>query len=68
MDSENIKSTLFHSCHKQKAINYNKCYMKPLTIISITDWPETVKLRKEIYTEIVKDDRKLIYSHKVYYI
>ena len=34
----------------------------------ITDWPETVKLRKEIYTEIVKDDRKLIYSHKVYYI
>lgn len=34
----------------------------------ITEWPETVKLLKEIYDEIVKDDRRLIYSHKVYYI
>ena len=30
-----------------------------------TEWPETVEILREIYKEIVKDDRRLVYSHKV---
>lgn len=32
----------------------------------MTERSETVKLIKEIYQEIVKDERRLIYSHKVH--
>jgi len=31
----------------------------------VTQDPETIKLLQEIHNEIVKDDRTLIYSHKV---
>ena len=31
----------------------------------VTEYKETVKLLQEIHDEIVKDNRRLIYSHKV---
>lgn len=31
----------------------------------ITQWPETGKILQEIHEEIVKENRRLIYSHKV---
>ena len=30
-----------------------------------TQWPETAQILQEIHNEIVKDNRRLIYSHKV---
>ena len=31
----------------------------------LTKWPETSEILEEIFDEIVKDNRRLIYSHKV---
>ena len=31
----------------------------------LTKWPETSEILEEIHNEIVKDNRRLIYSHKV---
>ena len=31
----------------------------------LTQWPETSEILEEIHNEIVKDNRMLIYSHKV---
>ena len=33
----------------------------------VTEWPETKKILKDIQDEIDKDNRRLVYSHKVGY-